>query len=414
MGGLIVRRGIGSHPGFAAFVVALLLALVLLGLAARGEAQEVGGPLVGDEGGTRVAGELIVVYEERAPEEAELAVPRETGVRVEEELEQADVQVVEVPEAGEAVPEAAREENLEQAKSELEAEPAVASVDYNYVRSRSFAPSDPGFSDQYNLRQTGFPRAWNSERGLGALVAVVDSGIDSGHPDIQGKVAAQRDFFGDDRVAEDRDGHGTAVAGVAAAVTDNRRGVAGACPACRLLVAKDGNEFPVDSASIEGIYWATNQGADVINISSGSPETSAAYERAVNYARDRGALVVAAAGNESTSRPSYPAAYPSAVAVSATGRDGRFVGFSNRGAWVDLAAPGVGVYTTFPAGRYARVDGTSFSAPHVSALAGLLSAQGLTDDGVRYRMQRTATDLGRSGDDPYYGAGRIAAAAAVR
>ena len=101
------------------------------------------------------------------------------------------------------------------------------------------------------------------------------------------------------------------------------------------------------------------------------------------------------------------------MAVSATNRKGTFAWLSNSGGWVDLAAPGVGIYATVPGG-YQALDGTSFSAPETTALAGLLSAQGLTDDGARRRMQRTATDLGASGDDPRYGHGRINAAAAVR
>lgn len=209
-------------------------------------------------------------------------------------------------------------------------------------------------------------------------------------------------------------GHGTAVSGIAAAVTDNGIGIAGACPACRLLVAKDGDEVPVDSASIRGIYWAVDHGADVINISSGSPQVSTAYERAVSYARNHGVLVVAAAGNEWRNRRTYPAAYPASVAVSAIDRTGTFATFSNRGSWVDLAAPGVGIQATVPGGEYQPVKGTSFSTPEITALAGLLSAQGLTDDEVRTRMQGTATDLGPRGDDPLYGHGRINAAAAVR
>jgi thermitase len=126
-------------------------------------------------------------------------------------------------------------------------------------------------------------------------------------------------------------GHGTAVSGVAAAATGNGTGIAGACTACGLLVAKDGDEFPVDSASIKAIYWAVDHGADAVSISSGSPQDFTAYERAVNYARDHGALVVAAAGNDGTSRPSYPAAYPASVAVSATNREGTFAGSPTAG-----------------------------------------------------------------------------------
>ena len=396
------------------FAACVAVALLFAVPAARG--QEAGGPDVNDEGGAgpHVANRLIVTYEESTGETAEDAAARAADVRVRDDLEGAELEVVNVPPAAAAASEAAAEEALRAAKQRLEAQPAVAAVEYDYVRSYlASATNDPWYGRQYNLVQTGFDGAWRSERGEGALLGIVDSGISHSHPDLRGKIALQRDFVGRDGRAEDRIGHGTAVSGVAAAVTGNRKGIAGACPACELLVAKDGDEYPVDSATIKGIYWAVNHGADAVNISSGGYQISAAYERAVNYARNNGALVVASAGNESTSRPSYPAAYPAAVAVSATNRQGTFVSFSNRGDWVDLAAPGVGIYATVPGG-YATVDGTSFSAPQTTALAGLLSAQGFTDDEARRRMQATATDLGAAGRDRLYGHGRIDADAAVR
>jgi len=384
--------------------------------AARGQAQEAGGPVVNDEvgAGPHVADRLIVTYEDSAGETAEAATTRAAGVRVRSDLEQAELEVVRVPQAAAAGSEAAAEAALQTAREELEAQPAVAAVDYDYVRSYvGLASNDPYYDKQYNLTQTGFDDAWSTERGGGALLGIIDSGISQNHPDLSDKIARQHDFYDGDNRAEDKVGHGTWVAGVAAAVTGNGRGIAGACPACKLLVAKDGDEFPVDSATIKGIYWAVDRGADAVNISSGSYQDSTAYERAINYAREHGALVVAAAGNDSTSRPTYPAAYPASVAVSATNRSGTFASFSNRGEWVDLAAPGVGIYTTDLSG-YWDFDGTSFSAPEVTALAGLLAAQGLTDDQARGRMQRTATDLGAEGDDPLYGHGRINAGAAVR
>ncbi|HZA46879.1 MAG TPA: S8 family serine peptidase [Rubrobacter sp.] len=406
-----------AYPALLALFAASLVALLLLTTSARGQAQKAGGPDVNDEAGAgpHVADRLIVTYEDSAWEMAQDAVTRAADVRVREDFEQANLEVVQVPEAQAERAEAAAEEALETVKKELEGQPAVAAVDYDYVRSY-FGPAsnDPRYDSQYNLTQTGFNDAWRTERGDGVLLGVVDSGISQIHPDLQGKVALQYDFFNRDNRAEDNVGHGTAVSGIAAAVTDNGIGIAGACPACRLLVAKDGDEVPVDSASIRGIYWAVDHGADVINISSGSPQVSTAYERAVSYARNHGVLVVAAAGNEWRNRRTYPAAYPASVAVSAIDRTGTFATFSNRGSWVDLAAPGVGIQATVPGGEYQPVKGTSFSTPEITALAGLLSAQGLTDDEARTRMQGTATDLGPRGDDPLYGHGRINAAAAVR
>ena len=407
-----------AYTGLLVIVAASLAALLLLTtFSARGQAQEAGGPDVNDEvgAGPHVADRLIVTYEDTAGETAEAATTRAADVQVRSDLEQADLEIVQVPDASAESSEAAAEDALAAAKEELESQPAVVAVDYDYVRSYfDHGTNDPLYDRQYNLTQTGFDDAWHTERGAGALIGIIDSGISQTHPDLRYKIAGQRDFFNGDGTAEDNVGHGTAVSGIAAARTGNGTGIAGACPACRLLVAKEGDEQPVDSASIKGIYWIVDRGADAVNISSGSKQASTAYKRAISYARNHGALVVASAGNDSTSRRTYPAAYPASVAVSATDRTGTFASFSNRGDWVDLAAPGVGIYATVPGGRYQRVDGTSFSAPETTALAGLLSAQGLTDDGARRRMQRTATDLGARGDDPLYGHGRINAAAAVR
>jgi len=397
---------------FAASLAALLLTMLATS-SARG--QEAGGPDINDEvgAGPHVADRLIVTYETSARETAQDAATRATDVLVRDDLERADLEVVQVPEASDESSEPAAEDALQTVKEDLEDQPGVAAVDYDYVGAYfDRASKDPLYGRQYNLTQTRFDDAWRTERGVGALLGIVDSGISQGHPDLRGKIAFQRDFFRRDNKAEDRIGHGTAVSGVAAAVTDNGAGIAGACPGCRLLVAKDGDEFPVNSASIKGIYWAVGRGADVVNISSGSFQPSSAYKRAVNYARNHGALVVASAGNGATSRRTYPAAYAGSLAVSATNRAGTFASFSNRGEWVDLAAPGVGIYATVPGG-YQAVDGTSFSAPEVTALAGLLSARGLTDDRTRRRMQNTATDLGPRGDDPLYGHGRIDAGTAV-
>ena len=396
-------------------LVALAAAtLLLMASAARGHAQQTTGLGINDEvgAGPHVADRLIVTYEDSAGTTAESAAIRATDVRVRSDLERANLEVVQVLQAGEAgTSDVAAEAAPAAVKEELEDQPAVAAVDYDYVRS--YASNDPRYDKQYNLTQTNFNDAWRTERGGGALIGIVDSGISQNHPDLEGKIAVQYDFFRGDETADDRNGHGTAVAGVAAAVTGNSEGIAGACPDCKLLVAKDGDEFPVDSATIQGIYWAVNNGADVVNISSGSYKASAAYEKAVVYAREKGALVVAAAGNDSTSKRFYPAAYPASVAVSATNRSGTFASFSNRGGWVDLAAPGVGIHATDLSG-YWVLNGTSFSSPGTTALAGLLSARGLADDQILSRMQRTATDLGANGDDPLYGHGRINAGGAVR
>jgi thermitase len=217
-------------------------------------------------------------------------------------------------------------------------------------------------------------------------------------------------------VADDDNGHGTHVTGIAGALTNNGKGVAGGCFECELLIAKVMSPigFTTDSRIVEGINWSVNHGADVVNLSLGGSGDSSVLRMAVNRAYGQGAVVVAAAGNEGTNVPQYPAAYSKVIAVSATTADGRLARFSNRGDWVDLAAPGTDILSTRMSGGYDRMSGTSMSAPFVSGLAGLLASRGMSADSIRQSMQTTAKDLGPAGDDPQFGHGRIDADNAVR
>ena len=398
--------------------------------ASRGEpaTKERGaGPVEGDAatGGAYAADGLIVTYEPGTTEPEEDEAAERAGGRIEEEIEPLNAAVVALPEAEKQPPGEARKRALERAKEKLEAAPNVASVEYDKLRTPSYTPNDPSFTRQWGLKLPGFPAAWDREDGDGsaaapgaARIAVVDSGVQAAHPDLKGKVVAQRDFVNGDAVAEDNSsGHGTHVSGVAAATTRNSRGVAGGCPDCKLLGAKVldayGNAYSSDIA--QGIIWSADNGAKVINLSLGGPGAVQIENDAVDYAISRGAVVVGAAGNNAQigNEPDYPAAHPPVVAVAATDRYDKRAAFSNHGGYVDAAAPGVGIYSTVPGG-YGSLSGTSQATPHVAALAGMLAAQGRTGTEITSRITATAKDLGPVGRDPYYGAGRINAAAAVR
>ncbi len=251
---------------------------------------------------------------------------------------------------------------------------------------------------------------------------MVDTGIDANHPDLKGKVIAQHDFVHNDGTANDTAGHGTHVAGTIAASTNNGVGVAGGCPRCRLLaarvLAKNGG---YDSDIARGIVWSANNGARVINLSLGGAAYSTALKRAVDYAYNKGAVVVAAAGNTGNGTYHYPAAYPDVIAVAATDSADRRASFSSYGNWVDVAAPGVDILSTYPRWLesnfyepgYKFMEGTSMASPHVAALAGLLAAQGRSKSEIRFRLLSTADDIGPEGRDRYTGAGLIDAAKAV-
>lgn len=410
---------------------AMLIALLLLWFSpdARGVTAE---PEVDKDpsGAPYAAGELLVTYEPGATERDVDEAVEESDARVEEELPTPDAQLLSFPEAQDETTEAARERELREAREILERDPDVKYVDYNYLLLPAFTPNDPFFagepqsSPQWNLHKIRVPFAWDTVLGKGAKVAVVDSGIAADHPDLSGKIAAQKDVVDNDNEAEDSVGHGTHVAGTVAAATNNGEGVAGVCPSCKLLVAKSGGERLFTSDVVQGIYWSVDNRAKVINLSLGTDGNPRSLEHAVNYAWQHGVVVVAAAGNDDTDVPFYPAAYDRVISVAATDGGDKKAYFSNYGK-IDVAAPGVGILSTVPRIAdcdrnkvpdnvdYCPLQGTSMASPHVAALAGLLAAQGRTAPEIRRRIEKTAVDLGKTGKDKYFGWGLINAERAV-
>jgi thermitase len=398
----------------------VIFALSLLVFSASARSQPAETALDEDPGGARyAAGELIVVYgEERAPDpvssvnRALSTVEEAAGVEVAENLPAIDAQVLEFPEVKEDASQSSREESLEEMKRELEDSPEVEEVYYNYVRTGAQARRDPRFPQQYGLRKTGFPTAWK-RHPRGVRVAVVDSGVAANHVDLRGKVVAGYDFHNDNATIEDLNGHGTHIAGIIAARTSNGLGVASGCPKCTIVAAKalDKNLSGFDSNIARAINWSVNSGARVVNLSLGGLGEKSILKQSIDYANSRGAVVVAAGGNYGDNRPVYPAAYGNVLAVSYTDARDRRSRNSSYGGWINVTAPGVNIVSTVPGGYRAR-SGSSFSAPHASALAGLLFGQGRPKAVVFRRIQLTATDIGPRGRDAFYGFGRVNAARA--
>ncbi|MDN4645520.1 S8 family serine peptidase [Arthrobacter sp. PsM3] len=269
--------------------------------------------------------------------------------------------------------------------------------------------------------------AWGVTRGTGIKVAVLDSGVASDNADITPKVGARANFT-NGATGEDNYGHGTHVAGIVAATADNTVGVAGVCPGCTILDGKVLNDSGVGSSSslANGINWAVNNGAKVINMSLGV-RASRTLETAINNAWSKGVVLVAAAGNGSNQTKIYPGAYPNVIAVAATDNTDAKASFSTYGAsWVDVAAPGVNVYSTFPnhtfvlgtqnnrSFGYDVGNGTSMSSPIVAATAALAwsSHAGATNTSVRANIESTADNI--SGTGTYWAHGRVNANNAVR
>lgn len=269
--------------------------------------------------------------------------------------------------------------------------------------------------------------AWVVTKGGGIKVAVLDSGVASDNVDITPKVVARANFT-NGKTGEDNYGHGTHVAGIVAATADNTVGVAGVCPGCTILDGKVLNDSGVGSTSslANGINWAVTNGAKVINMSLGV-RSSRTLEAAVNNAWSKGVVLVAAAGNGSNQTKIYPGAYPNVIAVAATDNTDAKASFSTYGAsWVDVAAPGVNIYSTFPnhtfvlgtqnnrSFGYDVGNGTSMSSPIVAATAALAwsSHSDATNTSVRASIESTADKV--SGTGTNWAHGRVNANNAVR
>lgn len=309
-------------------------------------------------------------------------------------------------------------ERFDLVRNQLASLESVAYTEINQeVYAQEIIPNDPAWPLQYNMAAIRAPQGWQYSTGSSSIIiAVIDSGVDATHPELAGKLVAGYDFVNADFDPADDYGHGTHVAGLAAAIGNNGIGMAGVAWNARVMPLKvlnsgGGGSYANTAAAI---LWATDQGARVINLSLGGVSPSLVLEEAVNYAADRGVLMVGAAGNTASPWVLYPAAYPAVIAVASTDSANQVSTFSNYGPQVELAAPGTGVYSLSPGGYMVR-NGTSMSAPQVSGLAAILLS--LPGNGsalaVREQMRTSALDLGAPGWDNRFGFGLIQMDAAL-
>lgn len=236
------------------------------------------------------------------------------------------------------------------------------------------AVSDTNFDKQWGLQLIRAPEVWQLTTGdPNIIVAILDTGIDQYQEDLEGKVVTEINFA-DSPTSLDVRGHGTHISGIIAASNNNGKGVAGLAPESRLMNVKVADDSGQTYSKIvaKGLVWAADHGASVINLSLSFKEPSSELEAAVNYAWNRGAVVVAAAGNEDTGLPIYPAYYDNCIAVTSSTENDTLAPLSNFGDWVDVAAPGVNIYSTLPDNSYGYKSGTSFATAYVSGLAALL------------------------------------------
>jgi thermitase len=248
-------------------------------------------------------------------------------------------------------------------------------------------------SSRWDLARIEAPEAWEISRGgSNVTVAVLDTGIDAEHRDLMGKVSAATNFT-NDSAPDILHGHGTHIAGLIAATAEDG-GIAGLSPDCRLLDVKvAGNNGTTDARKLaEGIIWAVDHGAQVLNISIVINKPYPLLEYAADYAWRKGCLIVAAAGNGFSSEPVYPAAYPHVIAVGATDRGDIPARWSNRGEWVSVFAPGVDIVSTLPGNRSGAKSGTSYATALVSGEAALLFAE-TTDANADGQVNNEVSDI---------------------
>ncbi len=357
----------------------------------------------------------------------------------------------------------------------LEARPEVEYAERDMLYRLHSLPNDSAWTSQWGAQRIGLAGARDVTKGDSRIViGVIDTGVDDNHADLSGQLwintaedlngdgvfqpwpsteiragksgdfdgidndgngfaddvigydfvdqqdvsnAAGGDYRDPDAFPDDEMGHGTNVAGIIAAKTDNGIGIAGIAPGCRIMTLRafDARGFGAESDVSRALAYAIANGARVINMSFGDVVYSRVLRDVIRYAYARGVVMVASAGNSQSTALHYPSAYDETISVSATTSDDKLAGFSNYGSTVDIAAPGSDIITTDREGRYSAFFGTSASAPFVTGVAALLLSRDetLTPEDVRGILVASAEDLGSRGWDERFGAGLLRADRAV-
>jgi subtilisin family serine protease len=319
-------------------------------------------------------------------------------------IRQINVRVLHVPEA-----------RLEVTIAGLRHNPNIAFVEPDYLIDPALVPNDPYYSSEWHLAKIQAPQAWDITTGSNSvIIAVLDTGVDGTQPDLAGKLVPGWNFYDDNSDTSDPNGHGTAVAGTAAAASNNGTGVASLAWGCLIMPIRvsDTNGVATTSTIGTALTWAADHGARVANISF-AVFTNPTVTSAAQYFQSKGGVTAVSAGNNGKYYTNADNIYM--LTVSATDSNDALASWSNTGNFVDLAAPGVGILTTGLGGGYVSGSGTSFSAPVVAGVAALVMSlnPSLSGTDVRTLLEQSADDLGSAGWDPSYGYGRVNAYKAV-
>lgn len=300
--------------------------------------------------------------------------------------------------------------DLQEAATSLKKWDEVESVEPNYKVRTSYTPTDSAYSKQWYAKKINMDTAWDLSKGSPDIkVAVVDAGIQATHPELQGHIIMPFNAVDGSNKTLPANDHGTHVAGIIGASLNNK-GTAGIAPEVKIMPINvfSGNEADIFTI-VDGIDYAVKSGADIINLSLTMEDYTDVLDYSIQSAWKKGILIVAAAGNEDIETEQYPAALNHVLGVSATTKQDKKADFSNYGTYIDLAAPGVDIYSTIPWNSYDLMSGTSMSAPVVSGISALILSKNpfLTPSEVTKILQTSSKDLGAIGRDDFYGYGRV-------
>ena len=353
-----------------------------------------------------VPGRILVQFHSQTPAYRARSIVLSHGAHISQEIPKIGVQVVELP-AG------ANEADSVKAFAALP-EVEFAELDWLF-RPDDITPDDPNYSSEWYLKTISAPAAWSVTTGSSdVIIAIIDTGVDSTHPDLSSKIVPGWNFANNNSDTSDVYGHGTAVAGAAAASSNNGTGVASVAWGCLILPVRVSDTQGNAPASLiaNGLRWAADNGARVANISY-NVSGNATVSNAAKYFQQAGGVVTVSAGNDAAFISSQDNRY--VLTVSATDNLDNPAYYSNTGNNIDLSAPGSVIYTTLSGGGYGYASGTSFSAPIVAGVAALVMSanSSLTPTKVQDTLKQSADDKGPAGWDPRYGSGRVNAAAAV-
>jgi hypothetical protein len=390
--------GFGSRKPIGRFAVAALslaAALACGGAAAQGNSP-------GSE--SFAAGRVLVMPRAGMPEGALAAILKENGGGKARRVGKSELRIVDLPPGLE-----------KQSVEKLARHPHIEFAELDRVVPPNLVTNDPYLGSQWHIPKIRADVAWDSASGSNVTIAILDTGVNGAHPDLLSRMVSGWNFFDNNSNTADVYGHGTKVAGSAAAAFNNGTGVAGVAGSAKIMPIRisgtDG--YATLSAMAQGLTWAADNGARVANISYLCADSPSVIS-AANYMKNKGGLVTTSAGNYGVEEGIAPTT--AMIPVSATNSSDAKTSWSSYGAYVAMSAPGEGIYSTTSAGGYAAVSGTSFSSPITAGVVALMMSANpkLSSSEIEKLLYSTAVDLGAAGRDALYGYGRVDAGAAVR